>query len=392
MPAPLRQQQDFYYEYGTVKRYQFGGKLKKRAKKRKNPFIAFLHFLILSIFLSFFGYVVAPSVYSNYFEPLILNHILNRNIKLDASKYISVYLNYIHNSELFGQNLIVPLNTHVKTIVPIITSGEFSVITSQLRELFEKYPQLHPSVYVWEYSSAKEVDIDADEKFPAASIIKLPVLIELFRKIDRSEADGSNSTILSKKLLYNYRNLTAGSGKLQFSPLNRYYTVDYLAKIMITQSDNSATNMLIEESGGKSAINSSMRSLGLDKIELNNRLPDLEGKNKISARQIATLLYNLDNPNFLSDKSKITIKEYMANVENRSLLQAGLPSEAILIHKTGDIGKMLGDAGIVYAQNGRKYIVVVLVKRPHNDYGARDLIQKASKIIYDNINSGVDIY
>ena len=101
---------------------------------------------------------------------------------------------------------------------------------------------------------------------------------------------------------------------------------------------------------------------------------------------------SLTHSNFLSDKSKIIIKEYMANVENRSLLQAGLPPEAILIHKTGDIGKMLGDAGIVYAQNGRKYIVVILVERPHNDYSARDLIQEASRIIYKNINSGVDIY
>ena len=105
-------------------------------------------------------------------------------------------------------------------------------------------------------------------------------------------------------------------------------------------------------------------------------------KNKISARQIAALLYNLDNPRFLSQKSKITIKEYMANVENRSLLQAGLPPEAILIHKTGDIGKMLGDAGVVYAQNGKKYIIVVLVNRPHNDYSARNLIQEASELVY----------
>ena len=173
--------------------------------------------------------------------------------------------------------------------------------------------------------------------------------------------------------------------------LNRKLSVDYLAKIMITQSDNSATNMLIEEAGGMAAINSSMRSLGLDEIKLQNRLPDLEGTNKITARQIATLLYNLDNPRFLSQKSKITIKEYMANVENRRLLQAGLPPEAILIHKTGDIGKMLGDAGVVYAQNGRKYIVVILVKRPHNDYSARDMIQEASRIIYKNINSGINV-
>lgn len=387
MPAPLKKQQYIYDEasYGTVRVYPGCKAQQKIRKKKKNVFLVFIRFIIASVFLSLFVYFAAPHLFTKYFEPLVLNHILNRNLKLNIEPYVSPHLNYLHNSHLFGQNLIVPNQKSTKTIVPIITSGEFTSLKSQLLNLFAKYPKMHPAVYVWEYSSANEVAINADEVFPAASIIKLPILFELFRKIDRSEKDGSNSTILSKKLLYNSRNKTSGSGELQYSPLNRYYSVDYLAKIMITHSDNSATNMLIEEAGGKGAINSSLRSLGMDKIRLENRLPDLEGTNKISARQLATLLYNIDNPNFLSDKSKITIKEYMANVENRRLLQAGLPPEAILIHKTGDIGTMLGDAGVVYAQNGRKYIVVILVKRPFNDYSARDMIQQASKIIYDNI-------
>ena len=387
MPAPLKKQLYIYDEasYGTVRVYPGCKAQQKIRKKKKNVFLVFIRFIIASVFLSLFVYFAAPHLFTKYFEPLVLNHILNRNLKLNIEPYVSPHLNYLHNSHLFGQNLIVPNQKSTKTIVPIITSGEFTSLKSQLLNLFAKYPKMHPAVYVWEYSSANEVAINADEVFPAASIIKLPILFELFRKIDRSEQDGSNSTILSKKLLYNSRNKTSGSGELQYSPLNRYYSVDYLAKIMITHSDNSATNMLIEEAGGKGAINSSLRSLGMDKIRLENRLPDLEGTNKISARQVATLLYNIDNPNFLSDKSKITIKEYMANVENRRLLQAGLPPEAILIHKTGDIGTMLGDAGVVYAQNGRKYIVVILVKRPFNDYSARDMIQQASKIIYDNI-------
>ena len=386
MPAPLKKQQYIYEDScATVKMYPGQRALKKVRKKKKNVFLLFLRFIIASVFLSLFSCFAAPHLYCEYFEPLVLNHILNRNLKVNIEPYVSPHLNYLHNSHLFGQNLIVPNQKTTKTIVPIITSGEFNTLKAQLLNLFAKYPKMHPAVYVWEYSSANEVAINADEVFPAASIIKLPILFELFRKIDRSEQDGSNSTILSKKLLYNSRNKTSGSGELQYSPLNRYYSVDYLAKIMITHSDNSATNMLIEEAGGKGAINSSLRSMGMDKIRLENRLPDLEGTNKISARQLATLLYNIDNPNFLSDKSKITIKEYMANVENRRLLQAGLPPEAILIHKTGDIGTMLGDAGVVYAQNGRKYIVVILVKRPFNDYSARDMIQQASKIIYDNI-------
>lgn len=386
MPLPVKKQYREEYEYGTVKFYpNTVHRSKKRVKKKQNPLICLIRFLLLSAFLSTFSFYAAPHLWSNYFEPLILNRYLNRNFNPDLKPYIAPHLNYIYNSELFGEHLIAEPQKNTHTIVPIVTSGELTSIKLQLENLFAKYPKMHPAVYVWEYSTANEISINADESFPAASIIKLPILFELFRKIDRSQTDGTKSTDLSKKLIYDYKNKTSGSGELQYGPLNKYYSVDYLAKIMITHSDNSATNMLIEEAGGMGAINSSLRSLGLDKIKLENRLPDLEGTNKISAKQLATLLYNIDNPNFLSDKSKIIIKEYMANVQNRRLLQAGLPQEAILIHKTGDIGTMLGDAGIVYAQNGRKYIVVMLVKRPFNDYSARDMIQEASKIIYNGI-------
>lgn len=386
MPAQLRKQYSYYDNVANIKVYPKnaqlqGGKLPKKRKKT-NPLLAFVRFVFASVFLTFFAYFVSPYIYTEYFEPLFLNHYLNRNLKIDTSAYVTPYLRYLSNSTLFGMKLISSASDNSKEITRIQSNGELTQIKADLSTLFAKYPKLKPSVYIWEYTTAKEVAINADDFVSSASIIKLPILFELFRKIDRSEKDGSSDTALSKKLFYTDIYKTWGSGRLQFTPLDRYLTVDYLAKIMITQSDNSATNMLIEEVGGLSAVNSAMRSLGLDKIQLNNWLPDVEGKNKISARQIATLLYNLDNPRFLSQKSKIAIKEYMANVENRSLLQAGLPPEAILIHKTGDIGKMLGDAGVVYAQNGKKYIIVVLVNRPHNDYSARNLIQEASAMVY----------
>ena len=59
----------------------------------------------------------------------------------------------------------------------------------------------------------------------------------------------------------------------------------------------------------------------------------------------------------------------------------------MVLHKTGDVGTMLGDSGIVYTTNGKKYIVTILVKRPFNHYGAKTLIQDASLIIYDDIKN-----
>ena len=74
---------------------------------------------------------------------------------------------------------------------------------------------------------------------------------------------------------------------------------------------------------------------------------------------------------------------YMGHVHNNRLLKAGLGEGAVLLHKTGDIGTMLGDAGIVIAPNGKKYIVVILANRPHNAAAGKDFIVQASKIIYN---------
>ena len=152
---------------------------------------------------------------------------------------------------------------------------------------------------------------------------------------------------------------------------------------MITESDNSATNMLLSATGGMNAMNSSLRKWGMKETRINDWLPDLAGTNVTTAREMATLLYNIDNPNFLTLSSREKMVDYMGHVHNNRLIHAGLPSDAIFMHKTGDIGTMLGDAGIVYLPSGQRYVVVILALRPHNHINGRLYIQEASKIIYN---------
>ena len=121
----------------------------------------------------------------------------------------------------------------------------------------------------------------------------------------------------------------------------------------------------------------------MKETRVNDWLPDLQGTNVTTSKEMATLLYNIDNPNFLSLNSREKMVDYMSHVHNNRLIQAGLPSDAIFIHKTGDIGKMLGDAGIVYTPNGKKYIVVMLVNRPYNSPQGKDFIVAASSLIYN---------
>jgi beta-lactamase class A len=158
-----------------------------------------------------------------------------------------------------------------------------------------------------------------------------------------------------------------------------------MADLMITESDNSATNLLLDYIGGQDALNRAFRNWGLKSSQISNWLPDLEGTNKMSAKDLSTILYNLDNPLFLSTKSREYIKDYMSHVKTDTLLPQGLEEGSIIYHKTGDIGTFVGDSGVIYTKSGKKYIATVIVQRNYNDHRAKEYIQNISKTIYNHI-------
>ena len=177
----------------------------------------------------------------------------------------------------------------------------------------------------------------------------------------------------------------SGSGNLQYAATGRNLTIDQLAKTMIEDSDNSATNMLMSKLGSMTAVNTAIRTWGIKNTHVQTWLPDLGGTNYTTTNDMATMLFNLDNPNFLSINSREYIVDYMSHVKNDRLIPQGLGKGATFLHKTGDIGSMLGDAGIVYMPNGKKYIIVIMAKRPYNSPLGKQFIQQASKLIYEGM-------
>lgn len=365
---------------------------KKKAKRRLNPLQLLLKLLFLLFFLAALVYYIFPYNFVNYFEPMVLNRFLNRNIKFNAKEFVMPTAKYLSNSNFNNERLVVPLRYSGAQMVSLAPSSRFYALEDELNTLALKYPQIKPSIYVWDYTKSRSVEINSNELYSSASIIKLPILVELLRYSESLKKAGYDPIDFHSKLQFNEIYRTEGSGSLQYESSGVYHTIHHLASIMIQSSDNSATNMLLEQIGGMEGLNAAARKWGLKSTQMTNWLPDLKGTNTISAKDMATLLYNIDNPKFLNNNSKYAIQQYMSNVHNRTLIQAGLPKEAEFLHKTGDIGTMLGDAGIVYAPSGRKYIVVILTKRNFNDYSARDFIQQASSLIYKSIIENADIY
>lgn len=366
-------------------------KKKRVSVKKKNPIKELFRQAVSAVFLLIFGFGICPHSFNNIIKPAFLPFELNLKSDYKVSKdfnkpVVNVYsllnpvTNYVYNDMFNNYQLLTPtIDKKHSEVSTMYQTREIAGLKGSLMNLMAQYKTIKPSIYVWEYEQGEYVDINSDKLYSAASIIKLPVLVRLFKSIEANQLTIYDEMTMTEQ----YR--SSGSGNMQYEPAGKSYTIDYLAKVMIQDSDNTSTNMLMSKLGGMDDINIGLRDWGISSTYVRTWLPDLEGTNKTTAKDMAKILYNLDNPGFLNVNSREYIIDYMSHVKNNRLIQAGLGEGALFIHKTGDIGTMLGDAGIVYAPNGKKYIVVILAERPYNSPAGKDFIVKASEIIYKAI-------
>lgn len=381
MPKLAEQRyENYYYESPNninnvcyINRYAHQ-KTHAKSKRKKN----YLGFLTGCVFIAFTVFSVMPFSF-NKITKAIFNPTPYKHIQIDMEKLAFPTHDYLSNAWFMGsRDFRMEAKGKKAQMLPLKEEVNMPLLQSQLNDLAKLYPTVTPSVYVWDYETQNYVDINASKSFAAASIIKIPVLIDLFKSIEAGQLT------LEEKLPLTEYYRTEGSGNLQFKAQNSMYTIDELARRMITDSDNSATNMIMAKIGSMTDVNQAIRNWGLKNTELQTWLPDLKGTNRITAREMAQMLYNIDdNDKFLTDTSRNKIFEYMGNVKNNRLIEAGLGQGAKFYHKTGDIGTMLGDAGIVTTPTGKKYIVVILANRPHNAIAGKDYIVHASEIIYN---------
>lgn len=298
---------------------------------------------------------------------------------IDLLEYMMPTKKYLSNYTFFNSKIEYPKAQKYQKMKPIYYGDRLVNLELSLLNLNKKYANIKPAVFAWSMDNGNYIEINADKIYPSASIIKIPVLIQMYKSIEAEQFGLKDSMFLTEY----YR--SEGSGNMQYSQAGRKYSIYELASLMIQDSDNTATNMLISKVGSMNDVNAAMHSWGIENTHLQTWLPDITGNNYTTARDIAKMLYNIgkDDNKFLNINSQSDIINIMSKVKNTSLIKAGLPDGVSFIHKTGDIGTMLGDAGIVYLPSGQRYIVVILAMRPHNNINGRLYIQDASKIIYD---------
>lgn len=188
------------------------------------------------------------------------------------------------------------------------------------------------SIAVVDLDTGDHAFVNATEVFPAASTIKLPVLVALYEAVDRGHVSMAEALELREELL------GAHSGGMQYRPLGTEFTVGETAHQMAAVSDNTATNMLIARLGGFETLNQQFKRWGMQDTVLRQKLPDLDGHNTTSARDLAYLLTLVDTGHILGLRSRDRLLLTMTECSNEAMLRSSVRPGAHVANKTGDIG------------------------------------------------------
>jgi beta-lactamase class A len=249
-----------------------------------------------------------------------------------------------------------------------------SALSARLTVLAQQ-PKLKAGIFALDLTSGSYVVRGDQDAYPAASTIKLPILLALLQDIDRGMVQWNEVLTMTAALK------VSGSGFLQYKPLGTKLRVWDVAGLMITDSDKTATQMLIQRLGGMARLNERFAWWGLTQTAVRAPLPDIAGLNTTSPQDLAVTLTLIDQGAGLTPRTRDRALDLMRRVENRSLLPTGLAKvepTARIAHKTGTIGIALADAGLIDLPNGKHYLLAVMVERPREDSRATKLIQDIS--------------
>jgi beta-lactamase class A len=241
-------------------------------------------------------------------------------------------------------------------------------------------------------ASGDSLFLNADSSFHAASTMKVPVMIELFRR----SVSGSFRMDQGLMLVNQFASIVDGSAyaldpnsdsdSTLYHRVGQRIPVDTLLRLMITRSSNFATNTLISLVGAD-AVTRTMRSLGANRIQVLRGVEDGKAfdkgmNNTTTARDLAIILKAIEEGRAAPPEATREMREILLAQEFNEKIPAGLPAGVRVAHKTGEITAHSHDAAIVYPPGRKPYVLVVLTRGIQDGAKSSKLIADISSIIY----------
>lgn len=267
-------------------------------------------------------------------------------------------------------------------------------------------------VYAQDLRTGIEVEHNADTVFPTASVMKIPLIYELYRQAEAGRVD------LGARIVFGAEHMVPGSGVLQDLAPGLNPTLKDLATLMITVSDNAATDLVIEQIG-LDAVATTMQHLGLSRTAIPLTVRGLlystvgldtanpahtyalyqerstagvidwgcrayadEDNNLTTPREMARLLAGIERREGLTAASCDAIIDILKRQKYGDRIPQQLPEGTVVAHKTGSLRGIRNDAGIVYAPDG-PYTISLFAKRLADPVAGVAALAQISRAIWE---------
>ena len=239
--------------------------------------------------------------------------------------------------------------------------------------------------------TGEELLINEKTNFHAASTMKTPVMIEVYRQAAAGKFALSDSVTVHQ----NFKSIADGSEYILdqssdseqdlYKLMGRKASIYDLMYRMIIRSSNLATNMIIELVGARN-VNQTMREIGAKDIQVLRGVEDIKayekGMNNTTTAYDQMLMYSaLATGKLASPENTKAMISVLLDQQFNEIIPAHLPKDVKVAHKTGSITGVQHDAGIVYLPDGRKYLLVLLSKGLEDEKAGIEVLAKVSGIV-----------
>lgn len=236
--------------------------------------------------------------------------------------------------------------------------------------------------------------LNADEPLPTASLIKLPVMIEVYQQVAEGTLKLSDPVTLRKE------DKVQGSGILtdHFSDGATFPLRDAV-RLMIVFSDNTATNLVLDKIGIKATADR-MEAWGFPNTKIHAKVfrgsttsvfPERTkqfGLGSTTAREMIGLLEKLHHGKLVSPEACKEMLEHLKKCEDKEKFPRFLPAKTVIAHKTGSVSDARTDAGIIWTPNGPVALCVLTAANEDKTFRADNagnlLCAKVAKEVYEH--------
>lgn len=237
--------------------------------------------------------------------------------------------------------------------------------------------------------------INEHTNFHAASTMKTPVMIEVFKQVNEGKFRLSDSLLIKNEFksisdgsLFSL-DLNRDSGEKLYEQIGQKSSIEDLMEDMIINSSNLATNIIIELVGAEN-VNETMREMGAKNMKVLRGVEDMKAyeeglNNSTTAYDLMLLFEQLGKSQVINAVSSKKILNILFKQSHRDLIPALLPQDLKIANKTGWINGVHHDSALIFLPDGKKYVLVLLSKNMKDMEAGTKMLSKVSKHVYDHM-------